>query len=60
MNDYSHPKYKNLYQEILIDYNFRYGKFSPIPYPTLTNLHHHEQQRNQKITRQRYQSVGTN
>ena len=33
MTDYSHPKYKDLYKEILIDYNFRYGKFSPIPYP---------------------------
>ena len=33
MTDYSHPKYKDLYKEILIDHNFRYGKFSPIPYP---------------------------
>ena len=33
MTDYSHPDYKDLYKEILIDHNFRYGKFSPIPYP---------------------------
>ena len=38
MNDYTKPEYKNLYQEILKDYNFRYGKFSPIPYPFLRNL----------------------
>ena len=51
MNDYTKPEYNNLYEEILKDYNFRYGKFSPIPYPTLTNLHHAQQQRNRKITR---------
>ena len=33
MTDYSHPKYKDLYKEIIKDYNFRYGKFNPIPYP---------------------------
>ena len=33
MTDYSHPRYKDLYKEILIDHNFRFGKFSPIPYP---------------------------
>ena len=37
MNDYSAPEYKDLYEEILIDYNWRYGKFSPIPYPKYTN-----------------------
>ena len=40
MNDYTKPEYKDLYKEILLDYNFRYGKFQSIPYPTLTNLHH--------------------
>ena len=55
MTDYSEPQYNNLYAEILKDYNFRYGKFSPIPYPTLTNLHHHEQQRNAKTSRTKYQ-----
>ena len=34
MIDYSGPEYENLYQEILIDSTFTYGKFSPIPYPT--------------------------
>ena len=37
MTDYSHPRYKDLYKEILIDHNFRYGKFSPIPYPNFPN-----------------------
>ena len=25
-----------MYDEILKDWNFRYGKFSPIPYPNVT------------------------
>ena len=54
MNHYPESEYPNLYQEILKDYNFRYGKFSSIPYPTLTNLHHAQQQRNQKITTTKY------
>ena len=41
MTDYSHPRYKDLYKEILIDHNFRYGKFSPIPYP----MHLHIQEK---------------
>ena len=51
MNDYSSPEYKDLYKEILIDYNWIWGKFSPIPYPTLTNLHHVQSQSTAKITR---------
>ena len=27
-----------MYTEILKDYNFRYGKFNPIPYPKITQL----------------------
>ena len=27
-----------MYNEILKDYNFRYGKFNPIPYPKITQL----------------------
>ena len=38
MTDYSHPDYKDLYKEILIDHNFRYGKFSPIPYPNMNEI----------------------
>ena len=53
MNDYSHPKYKNLYEEILIDYHYSFGKFNPIPYPTITELRHAQQQRNPKITTKR-------
>ena len=50
MTDYSHPKYKDLYKEILKDYNWTWGKFSPIPYPTHLHIPHHESQRNGKIT----------
>ncbi len=35
MNDYTKPEYKNLYEEILIDYHYRFPKFHPIPYPLL-------------------------
>ena len=38
MLDYSGPEYENLYQEILIDSTFTYGKFNPIPYPILRPL----------------------
>ena len=27
-----------MYNEILKDWNFRYGKFNPIPYPKITEL----------------------
>ena len=33
MKDYSGPEYKNLYEEILLDYHYRFPKFHPIPYP---------------------------
>ena len=32
MIDYTQPQYKNLYEEILLDYHFRFPKFHPIPY----------------------------
>ena len=51
MNDYSDPKYKDLYKEILIDQQWTWGKFSPIPYPFLNRLQHHEQQRNTKTSK---------
>ena len=44
MNDYSDPKYKNLYEEILKDQQWTWGKFAPIPYPLLNRIQHHEQQ----------------
>ena len=37
MIDYSHPMYKNLYKEILIDYNYRFPKYCPIGYPSPGN-----------------------
>ena len=37
MTDYSHPKYKGLYEEILLDYHYRFPKFHPIPYPNFPN-----------------------
>ena len=51
MNDYSTPEYKDLYEEILKDYHYRWGKFSPIPYPFINKLQDHEQQRNSKIAK---------
>ena len=38
MTDYTLPEYKDLYKEIVKDHNFRYGKFSPIPYPKYTEI----------------------
>ena len=38
MNNYNEKDYPNLYNEILKDHNFRYGKFSPIPYPMFNKL----------------------
>ena len=37
MKDYSGPEYKNLYEEILLDYHYRFPKFHPIPYPNSPN-----------------------
>ena len=37
MKDYSGPEYKNLYEEILLDYHYRFPKFHPIPYPLINN-----------------------
>ena len=54
MNDYTKPEYKNLYKEILKDYQFRFPKFSPIPYPTLFNHHHAKQQRYQPNSTTKY------
>ena len=38
MTDYSHPKYKDLYAHIVEYHNFRYGKFSEIPYPNYRQI----------------------
>ena len=35
-----------MYNEILKDYNFRYGKFNPIPYPKITQLKDQLQEEN--------------
>ena len=51
MNDYTQPKYQGLYEEILKDYNFRYGKFSPIPYPTHPQINHAQQQRKDQTSK---------
>ena len=44
MNDYTHPQYQGLYEEILKDYHFRFGKFNPIPYPIKAQFNHEKQQ----------------
>ena len=51
MNDYSHPKYNNLYEEILKDYQWTWGKFNPIPYPFLNRIQDHESQRNNQTSK---------
>ena len=43
MQDYSGPEYKNLYEEILLDYHYRFPKYSPNPYPLLRNDLHEKQ-----------------
>ena len=35
-----------MYNEILKDYKFRYGKFAPIPYPNLTAIPPNPQKQN--------------
>ena len=35
MNTYPESEYPDLYEEIIKDHNFRFGKFSPIPYPMM-------------------------
>ena len=44
MNDYTHPQYQGLYEEILKDYQWTWGKFNPIPYPIKTQFNHEKQQ----------------
>ena len=51
MQDYSDPKYKDLYEEILKDQQWTWGKFSPIPYPLLSRLQNHESQRNDQTSK---------
>ena len=51
MNDYSHPKYKGLYEEILKDQQWTWGKFQPIPYPLLSRIQDYESQRNAKTSK---------
>ena len=50
MNNYP----PELYNEILEYYNFRYGKFLEIPYPTINQqhkLHHGNQQQSNQTSR---------
>ena len=49
MNDYTQPEYKNLYEEILLDYHFRFPKFHPIPYINDNQILH---PRNRKATKE--------
>ena len=37
MTDYTLPEYKNLYEEILKDYHYRFPKFYDNPYPLTNN-----------------------
>ena len=38
MNTYPESEYPDLYKEIIKDHNFRFGKFSPIPYPDMMDI----------------------
>ena len=53
MKDYSGPEYDNLYEEILLDYHYRFPKFHPIPYPNLPNSYH-EKKNNSGPIRERH------
>ena len=44
MIEYNERDYPNLYNEILKDYHFRFGKFDPIPYPIKAQFNHEKQQ----------------
>jgi hypothetical protein len=35
MTTYTEQSHPNLYNEIIKDINYRWGKFSPIPYPLM-------------------------
>ena len=35
MTHYSEKTHPNLYNEIIKDHNYRWGKFNPIPYPLM-------------------------
>ena len=37
MNNYPENEYPDLYNEIVKDWNHRWGKFHPIDYPTVTD-----------------------
>ena len=36
MNHYPENEYPNLYNEIVKDWNYRWGKFNALNYPTIT------------------------
>ena len=47
INMKSMPNYPpEMYNEILKDWNFLYGKFNPIPYPKITELKHQLEEKN--------------
>ena len=49
MNNYNEEDYPNLYQEILEDAKFRYGKFDPIPYPNYQQLNKSKEESNNNV-----------
>ena len=49
MNTYNEEDYPNLYQEILEDAQFRYGKFDPIPYPNYQQLNKSTEETNNNV-----------
>ena len=50
MNTYNEEDYPNLYQEIIKDAQFRYGKFNPIPYPNYQQLQTNKEETHHNVT----------
>ena len=51
MKDYSGPEYDNLYEEILLDYHYRFPKYHPIPYPINRNPSNETNNQSRTITK---------
>ena len=51
MQDYSGPEYKDLYEEILLDYHYRFPKYHPIPYPINRNPSNETNNESRTITK---------
>ncbi len=53
MNHYPESEYPNLYQEILLDYHYRFPKFHPIPYFNDNQILHRRDRNSEQKTDER-------